>query len=159
MFYLLNVPQLYANKMFQASSRNSSRPTTAPFTPDASARGLWLNWNSVPFIPGQIQFLTSALYFLRLPAFAAPCSHLLLLAHFGEAGWQWDQSLSLWINSIPSFSHWPTPSLLIPQSHQEISQLRSIAKTSAYGPQTSIFQVSSGIQDSNHLIYCSSSPR
>lgn len=64
-------------------------PTTAPFIPDASAqrpsichRDTLTKGIFFPFSPGQKQFLTSVLYFLQLPAFAALCSLLLLLAQF-----------------------------------------------------------------------------
>lgn len=94
-FYLLNFPTS-AQTRFHARSHNSSHPTTAPRIPGASVQGPSRSCRETlarrelhPFHPrpNTTSYISPPFSCLCL------CSLLLLLAHFGEACWQWDQSL------------------------------------------------------------------
>lgn len=64
----------------------------------------WLKGDFISFSPGQMQLFTLVLYFLLI----LPLNGVSPPATSADLLWQWDKSR---INFMPTFSHWPTPSL------------------------------------------------
>lgn len=127
MIYLWKLT-LYPNKMSQVSS---SKTLTLHLPMIHLQKDLldimekhWLKRTIISFTPDQIKFYIFLSYFL-LPLPLMLCLSLLLqLLISVQQTWQWDQSQSPGINSMPTFSHWPTrssppPVLHITQQSQE----------------------------------------